>query len=195
MYVVNSQNGLEFLFRPSRNGSDHNEGFFPGRHGIGKRGVGWFVGEVFFAGKEAQEGTALLGDMVADGAAQHGITGLERVQYRALRDWVLDFERHLSADVCQVSEMVGKDYANHINSHLLFQLPRGGRYRPARRSKAPHALPGLALRLRAGQDRGVRIYVSVCTSTESTAGRSRTIGFQLSPESAEQYTWPPVVPK
>jgi hypothetical protein len=26
---------------------------------------------------------------------------------------------------------------------------------------------------------------SVCTSTESTAGRSRTIGFQLSPASAD----------
>ena len=34
----------------------------------------------------------------------------------------------------------------------------------------------------------------VCTSTESTAGRSRTIGAQLSPESAEAYTSPPVVP-
>jgi len=29
---------------------------------------------------------------------------------------------------------------------------------------------------------------SVCTSTESTAGRSRTMGFQLSPASAEAYT-------
>ena len=28
-------------------------------------------------------------------------------------------------------------------------------------------------------------YLSVCTSTESTAGRSRTIGFQLSPASAD----------
>jgi len=36
---------------------------------------------------------------------------------------------------------------------------------------------------------------SVCTSTDSTAGRSRTIGDQLSPASAEAYTWPPVVPK
>jgi hypothetical protein len=35
----------------------------------------------------------------------------------------------------------------------------------------------------------------VCTSTLNTAGRSRTIGFQLSPASAEAYTWPPVVPK
>src|SRR5262249_52254920 len=35
----------------------------------------------------------------------------------------------------------------------------------------------------------------VCTSTEYTAGKSRTIGIQLSPASAEQYTCPPVVPK
>src|SRR5258708_3572020 len=36
---------------------------------------------------------------------------------------------------------------------------------------------------------------SVWTSTESTPGRSRTMGVQLSPASAEPYTWPPVVPK
>ena len=36
---------------------------------------------------------------------------------------------------------------------------------------------------------------SVCTSTESTAGKSRTIGAQLSPASEEAYTCPPVVPK
>ena len=36
---------------------------------------------------------------------------------------------------------------------------------------------------------------SVWTSTDSTAGRSRTIGAQVSPASAEAYTWPPVVPK
>src|SRR6516165_7588201 len=36
---------------------------------------------------------------------------------------------------------------------------------------------------------------SVCTSTESTAGRSRTMGAQLSPASDETYTCPPVVPK
>lgn len=35
----------------------------------------------------------------------------------------------------------------------------------------------------------------VCTSTERTAGRSRTIGIHESPASGEQYTWPPVVPK
>src|SRR5262249_27765010 len=34
-----------------------------------------------------------------------------------------------------------------------------------------------------------------CTSTDRTAGRSRTIGDQVSPESADAYTCPPVVPK
>ena len=35
----------------------------------------------------------------------------------------------------------------------------------------------------------------VWTSTDKTAGKSRTIGAQLSPESLEAYTCPPVVPK
>src|SRR5712671_6443397 len=39
------------------------------------------------------------------------------------------------------------------------------------------------------------VHGSVCTSTDSTAGRSRTIGAQLSPASAEAYTCPPLVPK
>ena len=36
---------------------------------------------------------------------------------------------------------------------------------------------------------------SVCSSTDCTVGRSRTIGVQVSPASAEQYTCPAVVPK
>src|ERR1017187_4880258 len=38
-------------------------------------------------------------------------------------------------------------------------------------------------------------HASVCTSTDSTGGRSRTTAVQLSPASAEAYTWPPLVPK
>ena len=83
----------------TRNGPDHNKRLFPGCDCIGERGVGRLVGEVFFAGEEAQERAALLGDVVADGAAQHGIARLERVQHRALCDRALDFERHLTADV------------------------------------------------------------------------------------------------
>ena len=66
------------------------------------------MGEVLLTGEEAQEGAALLGVVVADGAAQHGIAGFERVQHRALRDRALDFERHLAADVRQSSEMEGR---------------------------------------------------------------------------------------
>src|SRR5215475_6711863 len=36
---------------------------------------------------------------------------------------------------------------------------------------------------------------SVWTSTDSTAGRLCTIGFQVSPALADMYTCPPVVPK
>src|SRR6266705_2115586 len=36
---------------------------------------------------------------------------------------------------------------------------------------------------------------SVWTSTDRTAGRSRTIGAHASPPSGDAYTWPPVVPK
>src|SRR5262249_2585484 len=38
-------------------------------------------------------------------------------------------------------------------------------------------------------------HVNVCTSTDKTGGRCVTMGIQLSPESAETYTWPPEVPK
>ena len=36
---------------------------------------------------------------------------------------------------------------------------------------------------------------SVCTSTDTTAGRSLTMAVQVSPPSRDAYTWPPVVPK
>src|SRR5829696_4920617 len=38
-------------------------------------------------------------------------------------------------------------------------------------------------------------HFSVWTSTESTGGRSRTIGAHVSPPSRDAYTCPPVVPK
>jgi hypothetical protein len=53
--------------------------------------------------------------MVADGAAQHGIAGLERVQHRALRDRGFDFESYLGADLGQGAEMEGEDYADHVD--------------------------------------------------------------------------------
>ena len=81
--------------------------------------------------KEAQERPALLRDVVADGAAQHGIARLERVQHRALRDRLQARPASPRSDLGQRSQM-------------------------RRQYDADHG--------------------SVCTSTESTAGRSRTIG-------------------
>src|ERR1035441_9945652 len=106
--------------------------------------------QVLLAGEEAQERPALLGDVVADGAAQHWVTGFERVKDRALRDSALDFDLHLAANVRQRPQMCRQYDSDHG---------------------------------------------SVCTSTESTAGRSRTMGAQLSPASVDAYTCPPVVPK
>src|SRR5205807_2784024 len=113
------------------------------RDRVGQRSVRWLVGQVPLAGKESQERPSLLGAMVPDGPAQHGIPGLERVEYRRPRDLAGDLELHLPFDVRQRPEVRREHHADHR---------------------------------------------SVCTSTESTAGRSRTMGVQLSPASGERYT-------
>src|SRR5438067_233807 len=105
------------------------------------RFVGGIVGEIFLTREEAQERAPLPGGVVADGAAQHGMTRLQRIQDRVDGDGALDLERHLAVDVREPAQMSRQLYADHG---------------------------------------------SVWTSTESTAGRSRTMGFQLSPASGEQ---------
>ena len=97
------------------------------------------MGEVFFAGEESEEGAALLRVVVADGSAQHGIAGLERIQHRTLRDRALYFERHLAADVRQGSEMEGEDDADHVGRHNLYFngiAPRGHLLAAKRRKSA-----------------------------------------------------------
>src|SRR5207237_8834105 len=87
---------------------------------------------------------------MADPAGEHGMACLQRVDDRTHRDWAVDVERYLGADLGQHAQMIGEHDADHG---------------------------------------------SVCTSTDKTVGRSRTIGVQLSPASADAYTCPPVVPK
>src|ERR1700704_51780 len=106
--------------------------------------------QVLFAGEEADERAALLRHVIADGAPQHRIARLERVENGTLRHFASCVERHLAAHPRERSQVIRKDHSDHR---------------------------------------------SVCTSTESTGGRSRTIGDQLSPASADAYTCPPVVPK
>src|SRR5260221_9213305 len=119
-------------------GTDDDQGLGSGRDRIGERGVRRFVGPILFAGEEAHEGAALVRDLVADGAAQHRIMGLEGVEHRALRHRTFDVEGHLALDMRQLAQMYGEDDADHDK---------------------------------------------VWTSTDSTGGRSRTMGAQLSPAS------------
>jgi hypothetical protein len=75
--------------------SNNKKWFLAGGDRLGERVIGRVVREVLFAGEKAEEGTALLRDVVADGAAQHGIAGFECVQHRALRSSLLLQEANL----------------------------------------------------------------------------------------------------
>jgi len=89
--------------------------------------------------------------VVADRPPQHWISGLERVEDRALGDRPLHVELHLAPDAGQRAQMSRQHDADD--------------------------------------------HASVWTSMATTDGRSRTMGAQLSPASADAYTCPPVVPK
>jgi len=99
---------------PAGDGPDDDERLLPGRDGVGERSVGRFVGEILFAGEEAQERPALLRDLVADGAAQHRIPGLESIKHRALRNRAFDVELHFVADVRQRPKVLRDGDSNHI---------------------------------------------------------------------------------
>ena len=73
------------------NGPDDDKRLLSGCDRVGQWGVRRLMGQIFLAGEESQEGTALLRDVVADGSAQHGIAGLERVEDRALGGRTLEF--------------------------------------------------------------------------------------------------------
>src|SRR5207253_355605 len=135
---------------PPRQRPDDHKRLRARRHRAGQRGVRRLVGEILLAGEEPQERPAALRGVVADGAAQRRIPGLQGVEDGALRDRTFDRELHLAVDARQRPQMDRKRDADHG---------------------------------------------SVWTSTEKTAGRSRTMAFQVSPASADAYTCPPVVPK
>jgi hypothetical protein len=100
----------------SRDGADNQKRFFPRCDCLGQRGIRQFVGEIFLAGEETQEGAPLLRDLIANRAAQHGIPRLKRIEHRALRDRTLDLELHLTPDMRQSSKMLRKFDSNHAIS-------------------------------------------------------------------------------
>ena len=83
----------------SRDSADDQERLRARRDRVGQRGVRKFVGQILRAGKEPDERSALLRDVVADRPAQHRIAGLERIEDRALRRRPFDVELHLPVDL------------------------------------------------------------------------------------------------
>src|ERR1700683_2045231 len=66
----------------------------------------------------AISGAALWGDVVADGALQHGVAGFERVEDRAHGDEAFDFECDFAGDLRERAEMRGENYLDHVSDFL-----------------------------------------------------------------------------
>src|SRR5260370_41171782 len=130
--------------------ANDQKGLLPRYDGVGQGAIGRVERQILLAREVAHQRSPLLGGLISDRPAKHGVAGFERIKDGLRRCLSLDLERHLAFDLDQIPQMRREDDPDHRR---------------------------------------------VCTSTESTAGRSRTIGFQLSPASADAYTWPPVVPK
>src|SRR5271165_3099750 len=71
------------------------------------------MGQILLAGEEPQERPALPSDVVADRPAKHWITGLERVEDRALGRRTFNAEFHLSVDARQSPQMFWEDHSDH----------------------------------------------------------------------------------
>ena len=63
----------------------------------------------------SQKCAPLLGIVIANRPTQHRVPRLQRVQHRALRNGIRNFERHLRLGVRQSSKMVRKRYTNHMS--------------------------------------------------------------------------------
>ena len=125
--------------------------------------VGRLVGQVFFAGKEAQKRPPLLRDMVADGAAQHGIARLESVEDRAQRRLALDFELYFALDVRQVRRCCG-----NTTRIMLVSAPR-----PKARAEDREQWAPSCRRHRATRTPGLRSCRSKCRRSRAYRQPSR----------------------
>lgn len=75
--------------------------------------VGRFQGPILATGEESQEGTALQGDVIADGSAEHGVAGLERVENGPWGDLAVDLNAYLGSSVSQGAQVRREHNANH----------------------------------------------------------------------------------
>jgi hypothetical protein len=94
-------------------GADDEERFFAGRDFGREQGVRRFVRDILGAGEEAQEGAALQGVVIADGAAKHWVARFEFIEHGAQCGRSGEFKSDLAAHVSQRAEMRGEYDANH----------------------------------------------------------------------------------
>lgn len=93
--------------------------FLAGRDLFGQWSIGRFVGKILLAGEETQEGAALPSNLIADGAAEHGIAKFERIQRGSLRGRTFDLDLDLAAHARQRSQMLREDDSNCVGTHFI----------------------------------------------------------------------------
>jgi len=142
--------------------------------------------QILLTSKEPQKRPALQSVVFANRPPQHRIPSLQGIQHRPLRDWGSHVKGDLSPNVRQVPKMIRKHNPNATQAFIRSCVAPDAFVRGGARS---------AKWVTNASAPTQSFHPSVCTSTDSTAGRSRTIGAHESPASFEQYTCPPVVPK
>src|SRR3989442_14435566 len=97
----------------ARDGTDHEERFFPGGDIVWQELIRRLMREILLACEEPYERAALPSRVVTYGAPQHRIGGLQCVEDGALRHRARHVERDLVADVRQRPQMVRKHEPDH----------------------------------------------------------------------------------
>src|SRR5260370_1483273 len=91
------ETGKCFCSSTPGDGPDDQQRLLPRYHGVGQRCIRRFVRQILLACEEAQEGTALLRDVIANGPAQHGILGLEGIYHPTHSALAAAFHLHFTA--------------------------------------------------------------------------------------------------
>src|ERR1044071_5483606 len=113
-HVISKYTSPQIL--PASNRSNHDKRLLAGSHCFRQRSIRGIMGHIFLTRKEAQESAALFCVMVANGSAQHRITGFKRIKHRALGDWAFYRKCHLGIGMCQRSQVKRKNDADHIKT-------------------------------------------------------------------------------
>jgi hypothetical protein len=104
------------------------------------------MGKVFRTSEETQEGSALLGHMVADRAAKHGIRRFEGIEHGTDRDWSLHLEDDFVIDVSECTKRWREDDSDHWFTWVILTCgwangTREKKSRPKNNNGATHAAP------------------------------------------------------